>query len=161
MYRGSNWNTQSEKHFCMKRFSNCTFFEPFSLKPHSLEGNRFSKCYTLSTAAVLLTKLDFVVIHFLSTYQRYTLPLVSFYNTVWFFLCTVRVIPLIISSFRKVNFYRTVMKHRGVHTPDERRSYLVIGSEANCAESEMSVTRDGEMETQISFLHLVLKSICS
>ena len=50
------------------------FWFPLS-DPHSLEGNRFSKCYTLSIAAVLITKEVFMVIHFWSNYQRYTLPL--------------------------------------------------------------------------------------
>ena len=45
--------TQSEK-----RFSNCNVFESLSLK-HSFEGNPFSKCYTLSTAAVLSYKVSF------------------------------------------------------------------------------------------------------
>ena len=45
--------TQSEK-----RFSNCDVFESLSLK-HSFEGNPFSKCYTLSTAAVLSYKVSF------------------------------------------------------------------------------------------------------
>ena len=65
-----NWNTQSESDFMRKLFSDSKVFESLSLKPHSLM-ELISKCYTLSTAAVLLTKSVFMLSNFWRNFQGY------------------------------------------------------------------------------------------
>ena len=65
-----NWNTQSESDFMRKLFSDSKVFESLSLKPHSLM-ELISKCYTLSTAAVLLTKQVLMLSNFWRNFQGY------------------------------------------------------------------------------------------